>query len=169
MTKGCCEKSQKRASKGRTPGVYTLGVACQLLVGAIRSRSSGSPNVTLIELLSGESRALLFRNVCNYWLYGNSSARAVQSSRPVRGAGETLLEHARSRRLLTHLWKCFVKKLCGDWVNTSARHFDPSERTLDTTPTAWASQFSPQQRPRLARTTPASHPARTRSVTSSTG
>jgi len=27
------------------------------------------------------------------------------------------LYHARSRRLLTHLWKCFVKKLCGDWVN----------------------------------------------------
>jgi hypothetical protein len=59
---GWCINTRKRAWKRRTPGVSTLGVACQLLGRRIRSRSSGSPSETLRELLSGESRVLLFSN-----------------------------------------------------------------------------------------------------------
>ena len=50
-------KTRKRTHKRRTPRGIPLGVACQLLVRWIRSRSSGSPNVTLFELLSRDSRA----------------------------------------------------------------------------------------------------------------
>ena len=38
------ESCGKGRRKGRTPGVCTLGIACQLLGRRIRSRSSGSPN-----------------------------------------------------------------------------------------------------------------------------
>jgi hypothetical protein len=44
--------SRKSAEKRATPGVSTLGVACQLVDRTIRSRSQGSPRATLIELLA---------------------------------------------------------------------------------------------------------------------
>jgi hypothetical protein len=47
-----------------------------------------------------------------------NQADVDNSSRPVRGASVTLIEHARSRRVLTRLSKSFVKKLCRHWVNT---------------------------------------------------
>ena len=44
-------QSRQRVEKRRTPGVCTLGVACQLLCRKSRFRWSGSPNRTLLELL----------------------------------------------------------------------------------------------------------------------
>ena len=43
-----CENLGKGTYKWPTPGVYTLGVGCQLLGRRIRSQSSGSPNGTLL-------------------------------------------------------------------------------------------------------------------------
>ena len=42
-----CENLGKGTYKWPTPGVYTLGVGCQLLGRRIRSQSSGSPRGTL--------------------------------------------------------------------------------------------------------------------------
>jgi hypothetical protein len=53
------KNTRRKAWKWRTPGVITLGVACQLLGRRIRSRSSGSPNETLLEM-SLEIRAISY-------------------------------------------------------------------------------------------------------------
>jgi hypothetical protein len=58
-----------------------------------------------------ESRALSCPAIaCVYWFYGDLTLRAEKSSRPVRGASETLLELARSRRALTGVLKSFFHK-----------------------------------------------------------
>jgi hypothetical protein len=68
-------------------------------------------------------RSLIQSSSCDYWLYGDLADGCEWSSRPARGPNVTLLERRALARPLTRLLKSFVKKLCGDWVNTSARHF----------------------------------------------
>jgi len=53
------QQSRKRAWQRQMPGGFPLGISCQLLGRKIRSRSQGSPSVTLFEM-SLEIRAISY-------------------------------------------------------------------------------------------------------------